>query len=921
MTQHNAALSFAAVLVALSAAISFGGCALQTTGLGPDEPQTPCSTDAQCEDNNTCTADSCGTDGLCVNDPVADGPSAQQTPGDCKTTMCQGGQESVENDSSDVEDDNNDCTTDSCNAGQIFHTAKPKDTACSVNGASGRCDDFGKCQVDCSAGQACDDKEPCTIDACDISQGVCIFTPLDGIPTPGSTPTAGDCRVHICVGGKDTNAPDDTDLPNDNNECTDDVCTSGTPSNPPRMAGTFCNGGADVCDGAGQCADCNVDADCSGVIDDCQKPTCDNHVCKTSFTAVDTPVSMQNAGDCKEIVCNGTGGTKVNNKDTDLPVDGNDCTADICTNGVPSHMNLASNAPCGVGGTLVCNGSGQCVGCVDNTTCTAPATCGGGGTQNVCGCTPTTCAALGVTCGTAPDGCGGTLVCNDGTKNGSETDIDCGGGMGCGLLCAQGKKCTKGADCQSGACADGVCCNTTCSGACQACTAAKKGSGADGTCGPIKVNTDPDNDCNDEGAASCGNTGSCDGSGACQKYPNGTVCSAAMCADSTTLNKADLCNGSGTCVDSGTQNCSPQLCMSNMCAACTADAQCGTGQYCTTGGNCAAKKTNGTNCGGGNQCLSGNCVDGVCCDKACGGACEACTVAKMGAGVDGICGPVIAGNDPDNDCAPQPASTCGTTGACDGAGACQKHAMGTVCNMASCAGSTLSKTDMCDGMGTCVDGGTQDCMNQLCSASTNSCVPCATDAECGSGKYCDGMGGCQTKKNNGGTCTATNQCSSGFCAPEGICCNNACNGTCEACGTGTCTPIADGADPDNECAAQMPDTCGTTGMCNGAGACKLYSNTTVCGSTTMPTCIGDDLHQPDLCNGSGMCVMGASTPCAPFGCNMGACRTSCSNDGQCVMTAYCDTMNACQTKKADGSSCGGNNECQSNNCDTGTCAP
>ena len=49
-------------------------------------------------------------------------------------------------------------------------------------------------------------------------------------------------------------------------------------------------------------------------------------------------------------------------------------------------------------------------------------------------------------------------------------------------------------------------------------------------------------------------------------------------------------------------------------------------------------------CTSGADCKSKHCVDGVCCDKACGGSlldCQACSVAR-GAAVDGVCGPVKA---------------------------------------------------------------------------------------------------------------------------------------------------------------------------------------------------------------------------------------------------------------------------------------
>ena len=51
-------------------------------------------------------------------------------------------------------------------------------------------------------------------------------------------------------------------------------------------------------------------------------------------------------------------------------------------------------------------------------------------------------------------------TCSDGLKNGSETDIDCGGTCG---PCENGKTCASLTDCQSGRCAPGGICQT-CSG-------------------------------------------------------------------------------------------------------------------------------------------------------------------------------------------------------------------------------------------------------------------------------------------------------------------------------------------------------------------------------------------------------------------------------------------------------------------------
>ena len=86
-----------------------------------------------------------------------------------------------------------------------------------------------------------------------------------------------------------------------------------------------------------------------------------------------------------------------------------------------------------------------------------------------------------------------------------------------------GTACTQGSACASGFCADGVCCNAACDGLCVTCAA----QGSVGTCLPADVGTDPRNDCADQGIASCGTDGVCDGTGACRKYSLGVALHAA----------------------------------------------------------------------------------------------------------------------------------------------------------------------------------------------------------------------------------------------------------------------------------------------------------------------------------------------------------------------------------------------------------
>lgn len=83
--------------------------------------------------------------------------------------------------------------------------------------------------------------------------------------------------------------------------------------------------------------------------------------------------------------------------------------------------------------------------------------CGGLACGKTCG--------LGASCGSdddcfmggcfPPGECALEPMCVDGSKNGSETDLDCGGA--CGPTCKQGMVCAVGGDCTSGSCTANLC--------------------------------------------------------------------------------------------------------------------------------------------------------------------------------------------------------------------------------------------------------------------------------------------------------------------------------------------------------------------------------------------------------------------------------------------------------------------------------
>jgi hypothetical protein len=265
----------------------------------------------------------------------------------------------------------------------------------------------------------------------------------------------------------------------------------------------------------------------------------------------------------------------------------------------------------------------------------------------------------------------------------------------------------------------------------------------------------------------------------------------------------------------------------------------------------------GGTCVANGECSSGFCSDGVCCDKACTELCHACSAAAKGGGADGVCEPVVAGQDPRNDCIDDFPS-CQDDGLCDGAGACQKYGNGTVC----------------------------------------SATPCSANAQCTTGFCVDEV------------CCAT--------ACTGIC--QACSTAKKGAGLdGACEPVAVGSDPDNDCAPDLawPTSCKADGMCDGQGKCRLFSPANVvCGD---PTCATDEISGY-LCNGTGLCVK-SSQPCAPYHCHDAvACATGCSSNADCDATGWCRFTDwTCQLDLAIGAPCTAVEQCSTGFCIDGFC--
>lgn len=181
-----------------------------------------------------------------------------------------------------------------------------------------------------------------------------------------------------------------------------------------------------------------------------------------------------------------------------------------------------------------------------------------------------------------------------------------------------GWTCSAANQCQSGSCVQNHCCDGPCGVACEACDVP----GSLGSCSPVSVGTVGDPDCT---PFSC----------------NGTL---------------------ATCPDT-----------------CSSHAECAGGFFCNTVGSCEAQKSNGLTCSSDLQCLSGNCVNGYCCNDNCGGSCDACNLA----GNLGMCTQQPAGATGSPSCSPYLCSgaSSGCPTSCVGDGDC---ATGFACVGGSC---------------------------------------------------------------------------------------------------------------------------------------------------------------------------------------------------------------------------------------------
>jgi hypothetical protein len=267
---------------------------------------------------------------------------------------------------------------------------------------------------------------------------------------------------------------------------------------------------------------------------------------------------------------------------------------------------------------------------------------------------------------------------------------------------------------------------------------------------------------------------------------------------------------------------------------------------------------NGAACGTADDCRSGFCADGVCCNEKCDDVCVSCNQAAS----KGMCTPYAANSDPEMECVPVimmepdagtvpeagaaeagggdagtnpdatgPATdggdsdalvinapdggfmtmpkTCG--GSCSGMRSCKFPDATVSCGKAFCNAKDQAAAFVCDGKGGCGPA-VSKCSDYRCLDNSGACgTGCTSTADCLGTDYCDGQH-CVKKKGNGIACVSPDECGSGNCiagATGAVCCNTACDSPltctmagavgqckCSECPNGTCQVFYPDADGD-----------------------------------------------------------------------------------------------------------------------------
>jgi hypothetical protein len=445
-----------------------------------------------------------------------------------------------------------------------------------------------------------------------------------------------------------------------------------------------------------------------------------------------------------------------------------------------------------------------------------------------------------------------------------------------------GQACAADLDCAEGHCVAAgeggalICCDAACDSPCQACSAA----------GHCEVTPVTDTRC--EAVA-------CPADDVCRDYT----------ADVT----ASQCRAFGQC----------QTALDCERTALRPDAEC---ECDVTSGACLLRVA--AACGDATECASGICTanaqgTSVCCADACGpgrfcssdgSACVACE----GGAIE------CDGNSQRTCDAGTIAITACPNGCTTSVGCNALPPLGFPCDVGQCAVPNVCQSDT-TGTARCCS---RDCAaeNKVC-AENGSCV--CRPGEVAAGNSC--------LLQDGDPCMNSQQCQAGSTCTDGVCCAQACNGSCERCepNTGLCVAVGQGQQ-DNQCnnGRQCTGTRGDCRLtvrqpCSGNGAeCTTNACEPTVGNATQICCSQACTGNRPFCRSTGQgCVQCETNADCGNGCNTqtGLCNellpvgTPCGASAQCASGAQCLLDQSSQTRccerncAAEGLLCNGAGRC------------
>ncbi len=819
---------------------------------------------------------------------------------------------------------------------------------------------------DCAEDAGCIEGDPCTVDVCD-RHGVCAHLPRADCGPEADTDGDGirngedGCAEHFDPEAEDADSDGTPDA------CDPCVATAETET---------------LCDG--------VDEDCDGLTDE------DFDVGRPCGEAPDP---------CKrfEVRCTGTAESACRPASPAPP--GTVCEPASCEGAVETSAGLCDAEGRCLPGRIRschpfdCSGAERCAtGCAEDAQCFDGFYCMGGA------CTPK--ASLGERClrdgacerGICADGVCCAEACEESCRScalpgfvgqcaavtGAEDPDSCAGDRRCdaGGECRAelGARCRAGAECETGYCADGLCCVEACEDSCRSCAEP----GLPGLCVDVRLAVDADTCTGRFGCDSVGRcrlvlgqacvadedciAGYCVNGVCCQQRCEGLCVqcdrpgSRGSCVPRTAGTDPEGCRGTAACDGAGRCRlvagaacdadgecmsgfCADGICCDRPCAAlcrscvepaslgiCKAltdveqPALCAGDHVCDPDGRCVRRR--GQPCFDASECATGHCVDGFCCDRACDGPCEACGVG----GSEGTCTVRADGSDPEGDC-----SACHV---CDGQGAC-RPASARSDPKEDCEPEEGCGLDgSCDGLGGCRRRGEETiCGTQRCDGRAfvgaavcdggGSCVEPPPET-CPGALLCDGAGSaCRAVCTGDEACAEGHFCAGARCLPrreDGAPC-----ATTRECLSGACV---DGACCEGPC----PGACRSCALSGREGECALSPK----GQNPRGACGG-----VRVCDGEGGCASPGGERCETAGdcldrrcadgfcCDKpceGACK-ACNvegSEGLCVLVPEgedpdgdCPGEDVCgpegECVALDGAACEAGADCLSGRCSDGLC--